>query len=115
MCSLNSSNSPNIDPSGIIANQYLTVQAAAKLTRYNGQYLRRLLRKGKLVGVRVGQAWLIQMASLEAYMTWLVQNQDHRFGPKGKPNPQPFTNVNTPCLHSYTPNQEEVSHERHGA
>jgi hypothetical protein len=44
---------PKID--GVISEEYLTVEAASLITGYNGQYLRRLLRRGKLIGVRVGQ------------------------------------------------------------
>jgi hypothetical protein len=35
---------------------------------YDFQYLRRLLRAGKLAGIKVGQVWLISLASLSAYI-----------------------------------------------
>jgi len=34
---------------------------------YNVQYLWRLLRAGKLDAIKIGQIWLISLASLEAY------------------------------------------------
>jgi hypothetical protein len=50
----------------VIVN-HISVQAATKISGYNTQYLRRLLRAGKLEGGKVGQIWLIEMASLQAY------------------------------------------------
>jgi len=37
------------------------VQAAAEATGYNIQYLRRLLRSGKLEGIKIGQMLLIDI------------------------------------------------------
>jgi len=60
--------SPNRGIEGIITDRYLTVQAAADASGYNDQYIRRLLRANKLASLKVGQMWLIQMDSLEAYL-----------------------------------------------
>ena len=64
-------NSPYISPEsnkGILINGHLTVQAAADTTGYNIQYLRRLLRSGKLDRIKFSQIWLIDMGSLETYL-----------------------------------------------
>jgi hypothetical protein len=50
----------------ILINQHLTVQAAANLNDYNFQYLRRMLRSGKLEGIKISQIWLKEMESLES-------------------------------------------------
>ena len=39
----------------ILVEKYITVQAAAEITGYNIQYLRRLLRSGKLEGIKIDQ------------------------------------------------------------
>jgi len=44
---------------GFLVNQHITVQAASDVTGYNIQYLRRMLRSGRLKGVKIGQMWLI--------------------------------------------------------
>ena len=78
-------NSPYISPEsnqGILINGHLTVQAAANATGYNMQYLRRLLRSGKLAGIKIGQLWLIEMQSLEKYIQHVESTSDRRCGPK---------------------------------
>ena len=70
------------DGQGIITEKVLTVLAATELTGYNGQYLRRMLRQGKLDGIRVGQTWLIQMDSLLSYLKRVGETKDQRFGSK---------------------------------
>jgi excisionase family DNA binding protein len=76
---------PKID--GVISDEYLTVEAASQITGYNGQYLRRLLRSGKLVGVRVGQTWLILFDSLIYYLDTIRLISDRRWGSKKPPIP----------------------------
>ena len=66
----------------ILVEKYISVQAAAELTGYNIQYLRRLLRSGKLEGIKIGQLWLIEMQSLEKYLQHLETTSDCRCGPK---------------------------------
>ena len=78
-------NTPNISTqshTGILVNGHVTVQAAAEVTGYNIQYLRRMLRSGKLRGVKIGQLWLIEMQSLEAYLQHVETTSDRRFGPR---------------------------------
>ena len=67
---------------GILINRHVTVQAAADVTGYNIQYLRRLLRSGTLEGIKIGQIWLIEIQSLETYLKHVESTSDHRCGPK---------------------------------
>ena len=67
---------------GILINRHLTVQAAADVTGYNIQYLRRLLRSGKLGGIKIGQMWLIESQSLETYLQRVESTSDRRCGPR---------------------------------
>jgi excisionase family DNA binding protein len=41
------------------------VQAAASYSGYCLQYLRRLLRNGKLEGVKIGQLWLVDKGAFD--------------------------------------------------
>ena len=66
----------------IVAEPLITVEAAAAKTGYNLQYLRRLLRAGKLQGVKIGQVWLIKISSLENYLSQNDVRGDHRCGPR---------------------------------
>jgi len=50
-----------------LINGQVTGQAAAEVTGYNNQYLRRVLRSGALEEVKTGQMWLIDLESREAY------------------------------------------------
>lgn len=68
--------------STLVLNNHLSVKAAAQHSGYSQQYLRRLLRLGKLAGLKIGQLWLIEMESLESYLVEAGCSEDHRFGPK---------------------------------
>jgi hypothetical protein len=52
---------------------HIPEKAACKLSGYNQQYLRRLLRQEKLGGIKVDQVWLIETLSLENHL--LLRNQ----------------------------------------
>jgi excisionase family DNA binding protein len=67
---------------GILTEFYLTVEAAARQTGYNIQYLRRVLQAGLLEGVKIGQVWLIKLSSLENYFLKNEGREDHRCGPR---------------------------------
>ena len=64
-----------------VVNNFISVKAAGEFSGYSPQYLRRLLRLGKLVGMKLGQLWLIEMESFEAYLALAKNSKDHRFGP----------------------------------
>ena len=51
--------------SPVVLNNLISVKDAAECNGYSLQYIRRLLRKGKLAGLKLGQVWLIQMESFE--------------------------------------------------
>ena len=76
-------------PTQQIIDNHITVQEAAEITGYNVQYLRRLLRAGKPEAIKIGQIWLINLASLQAYFSRAISSNDMRCGPK-KPWQPPF-------------------------
>ena len=63
-------------------SNYLTVKMAAKISGYNQQYLRRLLREGILQSNRIGQLWLIDKCGFLKYIRDANRSTDNRFGPK---------------------------------
>ena len=65
-----------------VINNHITVDTAAEITGYNIQYLRRLLRSGKLEGIKIGQIWLIELESLEMYLIHIESSSDRRCGPR---------------------------------
>ena len=69
-----------ISPS-VIVNDHISVKDAAALSGYTLQYLRRLLRSGKLEGLKFGQVWLIEKSDFEAYLLRAAESTDRRFGP----------------------------------
>jgi excisionase family DNA binding protein len=64
-----------------VVNNHISVQAAAEFSGYSLQYLRRLLRCGRLAGLKIGQVWLIDMTSFETYLAHATNSTDQRFGP----------------------------------
>jgi len=83
MFSLKPSDSPLPSLDGILLGKCITVKAAAKVTGYSVQYLRRLLRAGNLEGIKIGQVWLIKGGSLDAYLRNGRMVRDRRYGPRG--------------------------------
>ncbi|MEJ2486747.1 MAG: helix-turn-helix domain-containing protein [Anaerolineales bacterium] len=66
----------------VVVTNHISVQAAADFSGYSLQYIRRLLRLGKLEGIKIGQVWLIAVASFEIYLMQANHSADQRFGPK---------------------------------
>ena len=66
----------------IVVNNHISVQVAAEFSGYSLQYLRRLLRSGKLTGLKIGQVWLIEKSTFETYLEQATQATDQRFGPQ---------------------------------
>ena len=72
----NSSSSPQV------LNNHISVQVAASYSGYSSQYLRRLLRNGKLEGTKIGQLWLVEKGAFDLYIEQAQDATDQRFGPK---------------------------------
>ena len=67
---------------GILAGGHVTVRTAAALTGYSPQYLRRLLRRKKLAGSKIGQQWLVDLPALQNYLAQAAASPDRRGGPR---------------------------------
>lgn len=68
--------------SPFVVNNHISVEAAADFSGYSLQYLRRLLRSGKLEGLKIGQIWLIDKGAFDGYLESVNGASDRRFGPK---------------------------------
>lgn len=65
-------------------NDWLTVQEAAKISGYRADYLRELIRNGKLEARKFGPIWAVNRPSLMIYMSEALKSDDRRHGPKSK-------------------------------
>ena len=66
----------------LVVNNHISVKAAAEISGYSLQYIRRLLRLEKLAGLKLGQVWLIEKSAFEDYLENVTQAADRRFGSK---------------------------------
>ena len=73
---------PHDISTGVVLDNYMSIQAAAEYSGYNTQYLRRLVRSGAIEGLKVGQVWLVSIASLDEYLARIRNSDDRRFGPR---------------------------------
>ena len=73
---------PQIYTPEVVLDRHISVKAAAEFSGYSIQYLRRLLRSGWLDGVKIGQVWLIKLASMEMYLRNGQMVRDRRHGPR---------------------------------
>jgi len=65
-----------------VFNNCISVKGTAFHSGYNVQHLRCLIRNGRLTGMKLGQTWLIDKRTLEAYLENANHTKDKRFGPK---------------------------------
>ena len=65
-----------------VLNNHISVQIAASYSGYSTQYLRRLLRIGKLAGIKIGQLWLVDKGAFDLYIKQALDATDQRFGPR---------------------------------
>jgi excisionase family DNA binding protein len=62
----------------------VSIKEASQMTGYNEEYLRRLIRQGKLEAVRVGPIYLIRLSDLRRYVEEMAGTADGRAGPRQK-------------------------------
>ena len=70
-------------PGSDVILSHIPVQKASEHSRYSQQYLRRILRQGRIEGLKVGAVWLIQIGSLESQLSLANSCRDRHFGPRG--------------------------------
>ena len=66
---------------------YITTEEAADLSGYHVNYIRRIMRQGKIKGRKAGIVWLIERPSLLEYLAKVNALGTRRFGPGGMDKP----------------------------
>ena len=61
---------------------WITTAEAAEVSGYNEEYIRRLIRKGKLPARRFGPMWQVSRSALLEYVRTAYDPQDKRRGPR---------------------------------
>jgi hypothetical protein len=64
--------------------EWLTTYEAARLSGYNPEYIRELLRQNKVIGRKWGLSWQVNNPSLQEYLSTEEKLGDRR-GAKKKP------------------------------
>ena len=63
-------------------DEWLTIQQAAQLSGYHAEYLRIIVREGRLIAHKFGPVWAISKKSLLSYLQTAEKSDDRRQGPK---------------------------------
>ena len=65
-----------------VLNDFVTVQEASRISGYSQQYIRRLLRKEILGGIKIGNIWLLNLTQFQVFLQAAEQALDQRYGAK---------------------------------
>jgi len=63
-------------------SEWLTVNEAAEISGYHPEYIRRLIRDGKIEGRKFAIVWQVRRDSLNAYIKNAQTKDDRRYTPK---------------------------------
>jgi hypothetical protein len=63
-------------------DEWLTIQQASRLSGYHAEYLRIIIRAGKLMARKFGPVWAVNKKSLLSYLQVAEKSEDRRHGPK---------------------------------
>lgn len=63
--------------------EWITTEEAAEISGYHVNYVRRLMRQGKIEGRKAGTMWWIDRDSLKEYLALVEELGSKRFGPGG--------------------------------
>jgi excisionase family DNA binding protein len=65
-----------------MAEEWLTTEQAAELSGYHENYIRRIIRAGKVRAQKFGPTWQVNRDSLLQYLDMAKKTTDKRWGPK---------------------------------
>ena len=63
-------------------DEWMTTREAAQLSGYHAEYLRTLIRDGRIEARKFGIVWQVSRPSLLEYMRQAESSDDRRHGPK---------------------------------
>lgn len=61
---------------------WITTFEASEFTGYHQEYLRELIRSGRVKGRKFGNVWQVSRQSIQEYLAEASKRQDKRFGPR---------------------------------
>lgn len=61
---------------------YITTQEASQISGYNVEYIRQLIRAGKIPAEKKGRDWWIDRESFLQHVRASEKSKDKRYGPK---------------------------------
>ena len=67
-----------------VDNDWLSIQEATKISGYNPEYIRRLIRNGEIEARKFSIVWQVKRESLLSYIDTAKSMDDKRFTPKSK-------------------------------
>lgn len=67
-----------------MADEWLSVNDAAKLSGYHPEYIRQLIREGEIEAKKFSIVWQVKRESLLSYLENAKSQDDKRFSPKSK-------------------------------
>jgi excisionase family DNA binding protein len=68
--------------SEMLGKDLITIKDASERTGYNPEYLRRLIRQGKVDAEKLGTVYLVDVNSLDRYINAMDDPEDARTGPR---------------------------------
>ncbi len=57
--------------------EYIETSEAAKELNYHVEHVRRMMREGRLKGIKIGRTWLVQKKSLEEFVARTLAMSKH--------------------------------------
>jgi excisionase family DNA binding protein len=61
-----------------MADNWITVHEAVRVSRYHAERIRELAREGRLKGYKIGIAWLVSRKSLDVYLREQAKHGEKR-------------------------------------
>jgi excisionase family DNA binding protein len=62
--------------------EWLTVTEAAKISGYHPEYIRELIRDGKIIAKKFSIVWMVNRESILSYLEKARNSDDRRYTPK---------------------------------
>lgn len=62
--------------------EWITTKEAAELSGYHSEYVRQLIREGKIGAQKFGEVWQVNRKSLLDYVSAAKESTDGRYGSK---------------------------------
>ncbi|HVX90801.1 MAG TPA: helix-turn-helix domain-containing protein, partial [Candidatus Paceibacterota bacterium] len=102
----------------LLEKNLISTKSASSLSGYSADYLSRLVRAGKIVGVKVGRAWYVDTISLASFIEAQDKKKADRFRQLSQeriqeysasrevaalPSSYPVTDAGSPSAHAFTP------------